>query len=279
MQVPPTTSGPPTTTLPPTDSGLIRVDDVLVDDIANDDTHSGCTFQVDFYNYPQDNLFASVTFEAIPPTPPGGPVTLLTDSVFIGEDSAGGGSDLDASETYTLDFTGIDPDPVQGVHVRLTINASGTLGGAQKVKDFWVTGCASGTTTTTTTTAPPTSTVTNVPTDTATTTETATTVPTETATVAPTATATVAPTETATMAPTATATGVSPTETAIIAPTETATATVAPTETPETGGVSELPSTGAGPQDGPDWLLPAGLLGAAGALAARLGLRGRRGAP
>src|SRR6266508_4277033 len=53
-----------------------------------------------------------VPFDSHPPTGP--VVTLLTDTVFIGEDdNAGGGSEagLDASETYTLDFTGIQPHP------------------------------------------------------------------------------------------------------------------------------------------------------------------------
>jgi hypothetical protein len=85
---------------------------------------------------------------------------LLTDTVFIGEDdNSGGGSEagLDASETYTLDLTGIEPHPMQGVHVKLTINAEGSQGADVKHKVFWVTGCVPGPTTTTT--APTTTTV------------------------------------------------------------------------------------------------------------------------
>jgi hypothetical protein len=77
---------------------------------------------------------------------------LLTDTVFIGEDdNSGGGSEagLDASETYTLDLTGIEPHPNQGVHVKLTINAEGSQGADVKHKVFWVTGCAPAPTTTT----------------------------------------------------------------------------------------------------------------------------------
>jgi hypothetical protein len=76
-----------------------------------------------------------------------------TFTVFIGEDdNSGGGSQagLDASETYTLDFTGIAPHPVQGFHVKLTINAEGSQGADVKHKVFWVTGCAPAPTTTTT---------------------------------------------------------------------------------------------------------------------------------
>jgi hypothetical protein len=82
-------------------------------------------------------------------------VVLLTDTVFIGEDdNSGGGSEagLDASETYTLDFTGFEPHPQQGFHVKLTINADGSQGADVKHKVFWVTGCVVPPTTTTTTT-------------------------------------------------------------------------------------------------------------------------------
>jgi LPXTG-motif cell wall-anchored protein len=108
-------------------------------------------FQVDFYGFDEGDLNAEVTFESHPPT---GPVqVLLTDTVFIGEDdNSGGGSQagLDASATYTLDFTGIQPHPNQGFHVKLTVHADGSQGADTKHKVFWVTGCAAGTTTTTT---------------------------------------------------------------------------------------------------------------------------------
>jgi hypothetical protein len=71
-------------------------------------------------------------------------VVLLTDSVFIGEDdNSGGGSEagLDASETYTLDVSGVTPHPNQGVHVKLTVHADGSQGADTKYKVFWVSGC------------------------------------------------------------------------------------------------------------------------------------------
>jgi hypothetical protein len=135
---------------PPGNNGTIKLDDTPFDDAPNNEPHVGCVFQVDFYGYDQGDLDATVTFEAHPPT---GPVQLLlTDTVFIGEDdNSGGGSQagLDASETYTLDFTGITPHPVQGFHVKLTVNAEGSQGADVKHKVFWVTGCAPAPTTTT----------------------------------------------------------------------------------------------------------------------------------
>ncbi len=127
---------------PPGNNGTVKIDDVPFDDAPNNEPHVGCVFQVDFYGFDEGDLFADVTFESHPPT---GPVqVLLTDSVFIGEDdNAGGGSQagLDAAATYTLDFTGIQPHPNQGFHVKLTIHADGSHGADTKHKVFWVTGC------------------------------------------------------------------------------------------------------------------------------------------
>ncbi len=135
---------------PPGNNGTVKVDGIPFDDHPNNEPHVGCTFQVDFYGFDEGDLFADVTFESHPPT---GPVqVLLTDTVFIGEDdNSGGGSEagLDASATYTLDFTGIQPHPNQGFHVKLTVNAEGSQGADTKYKVFWVTGCPSGTTTST----------------------------------------------------------------------------------------------------------------------------------
>jgi hypothetical protein len=141
---------------PPGNNGTIKVDDQPFDDAPNNEPHVGCPFQVDFYGFDQGSLFADVTFAAHPPTLPAGEDRVVkTDTVFIGQDTnAGGGSEagLDASQTYTLDLTGIDPHPEQGVHVKLTINADGSQGADTKYKVFWVTGCGSTGTTTTTTT-------------------------------------------------------------------------------------------------------------------------------
>jgi len=160
---------------PPGNNGTIKVDDVPFDDLPNNEPHVGCTFQVDFYGYDEGNLNAEVLFEAHPPTlRPGDDQVLLQDTVFIGEDdNSGGGSEagLDASETYTLDFTGIEPHPNQGFHVRLTIQADGSQGADEKHKEFWVTGCPPVTTTTTSTTTSST-TSTTAPTTTSTTTTT-----------------------------------------------------------------------------------------------------------
>jgi hypothetical protein len=151
---------------PPGNNGTIKIDDVAFDDHPNNEPHVGCTFQVDFYGFDEGDLNADVTFELQPPTTRSDNL-LLEDTVFIGEDdNSGGGSEegLDASETYTLDFSGIEPHPEQGFHVKLTIKTDD----GPKHKVFWVEGCP----------PKPTPTPTKTPTETAKPTPTATKTPT-----------------------------------------------------------------------------------------------------
>jgi hypothetical protein len=176
---------------PPGNNGTIKIDSEVFDDAPNNEPHVGCTFQVDFYGFDEGDLGATVTFEAHPPTlPAGSDRTLLTDTVIIGEDTnAGGGSEagLDASETYTLDFTGIEPHPQQGFHVKLTVNAEGSQGADTKYKVFWVEGCVTPPTPTPSDTPTPTPTPsdTHTPKPTPSDTHTATPIPSDTPTPAP----------------------------------------------------------------------------------------------
>ena len=129
---------------PPGNNGFVKVDDEPVEGIPNNKPHVALTFHVDFYNYDEGDLFATVGFALHPPTR-GDAYTLDVDGethVFIGEDPAGGGNDLDATQTYTLTITG-DPHPIQGHHVKLTVHAEGSQGADVKHKVFWVSGCGS----------------------------------------------------------------------------------------------------------------------------------------
>jgi hypothetical protein len=148
---------------PPGNNGTIKIDGVDFDDHPNNEPHVGCVFQVDFYGYdagdPPESLTATVTFQGIQPT--GGGV-LLTDEVVIGEDAAGGGTDLDAAVTYDLteELAGVTPHPEQGWHVRLTVNAEGSQGADTKHKVFWVEECGAPPTSSTTSTTSTTTTTT-----------------------------------------------------------------------------------------------------------------------
>ncbi|HEX2577748.1 MAG TPA: hypothetical protein VHK88_15455 [Aquihabitans sp.] len=127
---------------PPGNNGTVKIDGVEFDDAPNNEPHPGCTFQVDFYGFDAEVGDATVTFELQAPTADGRTLDVVSGDLTpdIGEDAAGGGTDLDASETYELAFTG-EPHPQQGYHVKLTVNAPGSIGADTKHKVFWVEDC------------------------------------------------------------------------------------------------------------------------------------------
>jgi LPXTG-motif cell wall-anchored protein len=140
---------------PPGNNGTVKVDGVVFDDHPDNQPHVGCVFQIDFAGFDEGDLDASVTFRLVPPT--GAASDILVDDVAIGEDSAGGATDQDASATYDLSaaLAGVEPHSIQGIHLRLIVHAEGSQGADTKFKEYWVTGCGStpsttGSTTTTT---------------------------------------------------------------------------------------------------------------------------------
>lgn len=128
-------------TAAPGNNGTVKIDGIPFDQYPDNEPHVGCTFQVDFYNYEQGNFFATVTFKAQPPT--GKDILLSYDSIFIGGDPAGGGTDVDAEETVDLsqELAPYMAHPNQGFHVKLKVNAPHSIGKDTKYKTFWVTGC------------------------------------------------------------------------------------------------------------------------------------------
>ena len=155
---------------PPGNNGTVKIDGVELDDHPDDQPHVGCQFQVDLYGFDQGDLEATVLFEAIPPTtedtvPPGAGQELLADVVAIGEDAAGGGTDLDAARTYDLTeaLSDITPHPQQGWHLRLIVHAEGSRGADTKHKVFWVSDCETTPPTSSSTTSSSTITTTSAP--------------------------------------------------------------------------------------------------------------------
>lgn len=143
----PTSSSQPANTAahnPAGNNGFVKVnEEVVPDGIPQNDPHVSCTFNVEFYNYDANaGYYADVVFELQNPTAGAGYSIHVTGNThpFIGADSAGGGNDLDARETYKLTFTGT-PQANQGFHVKLTIHADGSKGADVKHKVFWVKPC------------------------------------------------------------------------------------------------------------------------------------------
>lgn len=128
--------------VPPGNNGTVKIDGIPFDQYPDNEPHVTCTFEVDFYGYDEGDLTATVKFTAHPPT--GKAILLENDPVFIGEDPAGGGTDVDAQKEYDLsdELAPFMAHPNQGYHVKLKVNAPGSIGKDTKYKTFWVTGCA-----------------------------------------------------------------------------------------------------------------------------------------
>jgi len=122
-------------------SGIIKLDRQPFDQAPNNEPHVGCTFQMDFYNYPE-GVTAMYAFELWPPT---GREDLSSGSVELQDDPSGGGQDLDGEETVELGpallDSGAAPHQHNGWHVKLVVRARSTSGADQKQKVFWVREC------------------------------------------------------------------------------------------------------------------------------------------
>lgn len=128
---------------PAGNNGTVKIDRTPFDNHPNNQPHTTCTFQVDFYGFDANVGNAAVIFEMQAPTNKGQTLQVVSGDLTpnIGEDAASGGTDLDASETYKLAFTGT-PHASQGFHVKLTVHAPGSQGNDTKHKVFWVQPCA-----------------------------------------------------------------------------------------------------------------------------------------
>ena len=123
-------------------NATIKIDARPFDDAPDNEPHVTCQFQVDFYGYDQGAYNATVNFYVHPPT--GNDELLLTDTVFVGEDAAGGGTDLDASKRYQLIpllRNNFEPHPQQGYHIKVEVNAPFSKGSDKKSKVFWTQSC------------------------------------------------------------------------------------------------------------------------------------------
>jgi hypothetical protein len=127
-------------TIPPGNNGTVKVDGRDFDTLPNNEPHPGCDFQIDFYGYDEGDLTADIFFTLQAPSG-SGPLASRTD-IFIGEDPAGGGTDLDAEEYFDLSAalaaSGAFQHPIQGYHIKLTVHAEGSIGADVKHKVFWV---------------------------------------------------------------------------------------------------------------------------------------------
>ncbi len=126
---------------PPGNNGTVKIDGEVFDDMPNNEPHVGCIFQLDYYGYDAGGLMAKARFVVIPPS--GDFVTVARRNITLEDDPAGGGTDLDGSSTVNLEPLLRDYyyHPNQGYHIKVVVNAEGSIGADRKYKTFWVEGC------------------------------------------------------------------------------------------------------------------------------------------
>jgi len=129
---------------PKGNNGTVKIQEAgAPDEIPDNDPHVGCVFNIEFRGYDAGDLHGTWTLSAQPPS---GDFTTITgpNSVFIGEDAAGGANDLDALVVVKIadyDLSGFYEQPQQGYHLKLSVHAEGSKGADTKFKVFWVKGC------------------------------------------------------------------------------------------------------------------------------------------
>ncbi|MGY2702314.1 hypothetical protein [Nocardioides sp. HB32] len=115
--------------------GSLKVSEVGGAADESNDPHVGCTFDLQWYGFQRSS--ATVTFASQAPTK-SAVITKVAgpDAVELG--AAASGSTMNTTRTYTLRFTGADPQANQGYHVKVTTRAAGANGAETKYKVFWV---------------------------------------------------------------------------------------------------------------------------------------------
>ena len=133
---------------PPGNNGTVKLDKLEFDMHPNNEPHVGCLFQVDFYNFGNGGLTGVAHFELQPPTTSGSNdlgtfSTTLADISNTGADTDGYQGDITVDLSGALAASGATPHPIQGFHVKLTVEVKDNVGhdSFNKYKVFWVQGC------------------------------------------------------------------------------------------------------------------------------------------
>ena len=122
-------------------NGSIKIEYVGDDDqTPENNPHQPCTLNVEWYGLDEGDIVSQVSFELESPTPDAELSVDGPTEVAVGEDPAGGGTDLDAAVTYTFGIEG-EPGP-QGHHLSVDVHTPGAKALEFKTKVFWVESCS-----------------------------------------------------------------------------------------------------------------------------------------
>ncbi|MGK5739170.1 LPXTG cell wall anchor domain-containing protein [Micromonospora sp. URMC 103] len=139
---------------PPGDNGTVKIDGAPFGDSVDNQPHVGCEFELEFFNFDEGET-ADITLAAHPPT--GRTTVKFLDNYVISDDPASGAAnDHDAVVRFSandLALAGLDAQPQQGYHIKLTVDLTDGKGKA-KQKVFWLQPCAASPTPTPSTSTP-----------------------------------------------------------------------------------------------------------------------------
>ena len=120
--------------------GTVKIDGIPFDQVPNNEPHPGCLFQLQFFGFPTGTQ-VSYKFAVYPPTSnTNGPGTLIVPPGVVSATLPAQGAkklNLDTgaiSLQQGLANAGVTAHPIQGFHVKLTVNTPG----GKKYKVFWV---------------------------------------------------------------------------------------------------------------------------------------------
>ncbi len=128
---------------PAGNDGTVKIEEFgSTTEMPDNHPHTSCHLVIEFRGYDKGDLTATWSLAGQEPS---GTAEIASGSAFIGEDDAGGATDLDASVDVVITDTmlgALTPQENQGYHLKLTVHAPGSENGRDtKFKVFWVDGC------------------------------------------------------------------------------------------------------------------------------------------
>jgi LPXTG-motif cell wall-anchored protein len=129
-------------------NGTVKIDGPAYQEDNRNEPHVSCEFQVEFFNFDQDE-HATLIFEAWPPSAPDFHEVRRLENVLVSKDKASGGSyKRDPDEVFRfsaadLNLNKAQAHPKQGYHIKLTVDRQNHPGWTEKHKVFWLQPCGS----------------------------------------------------------------------------------------------------------------------------------------
>ncbi|MFE9956620.1 LPXTG cell wall anchor domain-containing protein [Micromonospora sp. NPDC005299] len=132
---------------PKGDNGTVKIDGAPFSDKVDNQPHVTCDFELEFFNFDQDQKANITLWAQAPSASPKDKVVWSNSNVVISTDPASGAeNDRDAViklSAKDLDLTGLKLQPKQGYHLKLDVDLTDGKSSDGKHKVFWLAPCES----------------------------------------------------------------------------------------------------------------------------------------